>query len=148
MVLGMVIDGDAIPVCSEMWPGNTTDVTTLDRVARRLQRRFGVRRVCLVADAGMISKKMIAAVEARGWQYILGARLRRTKEVRDIVLSDSAPFETIEVTRQRDDPMELQSQGSHGQGPGVRTGHAPRTQATSLCGLPQSGAGPQGCGHA
>ena len=108
MVLGMVIDGDAIPVCSEMWPGNTTDVTTLDRVAGRLQRRFGVRRVCLVADAGMISKKMIAAVEARGWQYILGARLRRTKEVRDIVLSDSAPFETIEVTRQRDDPMELQ----------------------------------------
>ena len=33
MVLGMVIDGDGIPVCSEMWPGNTTDVTTLDRVA-------------------------------------------------------------------------------------------------------------------
>ena len=54
----------------------------------RLQSRFGVRRVCLVADAGMISKKMIAAVEARGWFYILGARLRRTKEVRDVVLSE------------------------------------------------------------
>ena len=108
MVLGMVIDGDGIPVCSEMWPGNTTDVTTLDRVAERLQRRFGVHRVCLVADAGMISKKMIAAVEARGWLYILGARLRRTKEVRDVVLSDTAPFETIEVARQRPDPMELQ----------------------------------------
>ena len=33
MVLGMVIDGDGIPVCREMWPGNTTDVTTLDQVA-------------------------------------------------------------------------------------------------------------------
>ena len=65
----MVIDGDGIPVCSEMWPGNTTDVTTLDWVAGRLQSRFGLRRVCLVADAGMISKKMIAAVEARGWFY-------------------------------------------------------------------------------
>ena len=109
MVLGMVIDGDGIPVCSEMWPGNTADVTTLDRVpAGRLQRRFGVRRVCLVADAGMISKKMIAAVEARGWLYILGARLRRTKEVRDVVLSDTAAFDTIEVARQRPDPMELQ----------------------------------------
>ena len=89
MVLGMVIDGDGIAVCSEMWPGNTTDVTTLDQVAERLQSRFGVRRVCLVANAGMISKKMIAAVEARGWFYILGARLRRTKEVRDVVLSDT-----------------------------------------------------------
>ena len=94
MVLGMVIDGDGIPVCSEMWPGNTTDVTTLDQVAQRLQSRFGVRRVCLVADAGMISKKMMAAVEARGWFYILGARLRRTKEVRDVVLSDTGAFET------------------------------------------------------
>ena len=92
MVLGMVIDGDGVPVCSEMWPGNTTDVTTLDQVAQRLQSRFGVRRVCLVADAGMISKKMIAAVEARGWFYILGARLRRTTEVRDVVLSDTGAF--------------------------------------------------------
>ena len=108
MVLGMVIDGDGIPVCSEMWPGNTTDVTTLDRVAERLQSRFGVRRVCLVADAGMISKKMVAAVEARGWLYILGARLRRTKEVRDVVLGDTGPFETVEVERQRPDPMQLQ----------------------------------------
>ena len=107
MVLGMVIDGDGIPVASEMWPGNTTDVTTLDRVAERLQRRFGVRRVCLVADAGMISKKQIAAVEARGWLYILGARLRRTTEVRDVVLSDTGPFETVEVERQRPDPMTL-----------------------------------------
>ena len=108
MVLGMVIDGDGIPVCSEMWPGNTTDVTTLDRVAERLQRRFAVRRVCLVADAGMISNKQIAAVEARGWLYILGARERRTKEVRDVVLSDTGPFETLEVERQRPDPMALQ----------------------------------------
>ena len=108
MVLGMVIDGDGIPVCSEMWPGNTTDVTTLDWVAGRLQRRFGVRRVCLVADAGMMSKKMVAAVEARGWLYILGARLRRTTEVRDVVLGDTGAFDTVEVERQRPDPMVLE----------------------------------------
>lgn len=107
MVLGMVIDGDGVPVCSEMWPGHTADVTTLERVAERLQRRFGVRRVCVVADAGMISNKMIAALEARGWFYILGARLRHTKEVRDVVLGDTGAFDTVEVARQRPDPMEL-----------------------------------------
>ncbi len=107
MVLGMVIDADGVPVASHMWPGNTADVTTLDLVAERLQARFGVRRVCLVADAGMISKRQVKAVEDRGWTYILGARLRGTKEVRETVLGDSGPFETVEVERQRPDPMEL-----------------------------------------
>ena len=103
----MVIDGDGVPVASHMWPGNTADVTTLDLVAERLQARFGVRRVCLVADAGMISRKQVAAVEARGWKYILGARLRGTREVRETVLRDSGRFVTVEVERQRPDPMEL-----------------------------------------
>ena len=31
----------------------------------------------------------------------LGARLRRTKDVRDVVLSDTGAFETVEVARQR-----------------------------------------------
>ena len=42
-------------------------------------RLHGPTERLLVADAGMISKIMIAAVEARSWLYILGARLRRTK---------------------------------------------------------------------
>ena len=107
MVLGMVIDGDGVPVASHMWPGNTADVTTLDLVAERLQAWFGVRRVCLVADAGMISRKQVAAVEARGWEFILGARLRGTGEVRETVLRDSGPFVTVEAERKRPDPMEL-----------------------------------------
>ena len=88
MVLGMVIDGDGVPVCSEMWPGNTTDVTTLDRVAERLQRRFGVRRVCLVADAGMISKKMIAAVASAV------PKVRVNGRSEDVIFFDGVFFES------------------------------------------------------
>ena len=29
MVVGAVIDGDGRPICCELWPGNTADVTTL-----------------------------------------------------------------------------------------------------------------------
>jgi len=32
-----------------MWPGNTTDVTTLVPIVRRLESRFGIGRVCIVA---------------------------------------------------------------------------------------------------
>jgi hypothetical protein len=42
MILAVVIDGDGRPVCSEMWPGNTADVTTLIPVIDRLRRRFAI----------------------------------------------------------------------------------------------------------
>lgn len=122
MVLGIILDRDGMPICSEMWPGNTTDVTTLDVVAERLQRRFGIRSICLVADAGMISRKQVAAVEARGWQYILGARPRRVWEIREKALTDKAPFQTIEVPRQRRNPMELQVKEVTVEGPETKKG--------------------------
>jgi len=86
MVVGMILDGQGRPVCCEMWPGNTTDVTTLIPVVDRLKRRFGIERVCVVADRGMISAKTIAALERRGLEYILGARMRTQKEVSEQVL--------------------------------------------------------------
>src|SRR5262249_6381399 len=38
MVGGAVLDGDGRPLCCELWPGNTTDVTTLIPVVDRLWR--------------------------------------------------------------------------------------------------------------
>lgn len=92
MILAVLIDGEGRPVCSEMWPGNTADVTTLVPVIDRLQQRFSVGRVCIVADRGTISAGTIAALEARGLFYILGVRERTDKLVRDVVLNDAAPF--------------------------------------------------------
>ena len=82
MVVGMILDGEGRPVCCEMWPGNTTDVTTLIPVVDRLKKRFGIVRVCVVADRGMISQKTLEALEERKLEYILGARMRKQKEVR------------------------------------------------------------------
>jgi hypothetical protein len=95
MVVGMVLDNAGNPLCSTMWPGNTTDVTSLVPVVRRLQQHFGVQRVCIVADRGMISESTIAEIESRGWFFILGVRMRRTKEARDEVLSRAGRFQTV-----------------------------------------------------
>ncbi|WP_425523915.1 IS1634 family transposase, partial [Desulfatitalea alkaliphila] len=47
MVVGAVIDDKGRPICCEMWPGNTTDVTTLLPVGERLKKRFSINRVCI-----------------------------------------------------------------------------------------------------
>lgn len=61
MVVGAVLDGEGRPICCELWPGNTADVTTLIPVVDRLRRRFGIGKVCIVADRGMISRETIRA---------------------------------------------------------------------------------------
>src|SRR5262249_25291332 len=71
MILAVLIDGDGRPVCSEMWPGNTADVSTFIPVIDRLRRRFDIARVCVVADRGMISAETMAELEARRLLYIL-----------------------------------------------------------------------------
>ncbi len=92
MILAVLLDGDGRPVCTEMWPGNTADVTSLIPAIDRLQRRFRINRVCVVADRGMISAETIAELEARKLLYVLGVRERTDKLVRDLVLGDPAPF--------------------------------------------------------
>jgi hypothetical protein len=102
MVVGLALDLHGWPLCCELWPGNTADVTTLLPVVNRLRQRFRVRRVCIVADRGMISASTIRALESEEMdcEYILGARMRSVKEVSDRVLADRGRYEEITPERE------------------------------------------------
>ena len=85
MVVGVVLDQNGNPVCSELWPGNTADVKSLVPVVDRLKTRFRIGAVCIVADRGMISAETLAEVEKREWKYILGVRMRSSTEAKAVV---------------------------------------------------------------
>lgn len=95
MVVGVVLDRNGTPVCSELWPGNTADVSTLTPLTRRLQKRFGIGRICIVADRGMISKDVIKKFQEKKIEYILGVRMRNQKEVRAAVVSRPGRYHEI-----------------------------------------------------
>ena len=99
MILALIVDGNGRPICTEMWPGNTADVTTLLPVVDRLRQRFSIGRVCVVADRGMISAATIEGLEARKLEYILGARERSDAIVRKIVLENEAAFVPLLLER-------------------------------------------------
>ena len=88
MIAGVVLDSEGYPLCCEMWPGNTTDVKSLKGVALRLKKRFGIERMCVVTDRGMISKEAIAELEAEKIHYILGVRMRRNKSLAPQLVND------------------------------------------------------------
>ena len=95
MIVGIVLDREGAPVCSEMWPGNTADVMSLIPVMERLRRRFTIGTLCIVADRGMISKETTTYLEQEHIPYILGARMRRVREVKEEVLSRAGRYHEI-----------------------------------------------------
>lgn len=97
MIVGVVLDGNGVPLCSEMWPGNTADVEALLPVVERIQKRFHASGFCVVADRGMISRETLEVLESpeNKIRYILGERMRNVREVYEDVLD--APGDFIEV---------------------------------------------------
>lgn len=110
MVVGAILDGNGRPLCCELWPGNVTDVKTLIPIVDRLQTRFHIRSICIVADRGMISKGTLTELQAdeRQVHYILGARLRSVKEIYKTVLSRGGRYRVVHEARQKStDPSPL-----------------------------------------
>lgn len=110
MIVGIALDVEGRPICCEMWPGNTTDVKSLIPVIERMRAKFRVREVCVVADRGFVSEATIQAMEAMEPQvhYVIGVRMRRSKEVGEVVLRDRSPWQEVTPERVRSkDPAPL-----------------------------------------
>ncbi len=97
MVVGAVIDNNGKPVCCEIWPGNTADVSSLIPVIERIRNRFHIGRFCIVADRGMISAETLRELEdhKRNIPYIFGTRMRKVNEVKRDVLSRQGSYKEV-----------------------------------------------------
>jgi Transposase DDE domain len=110
MAVGLAIDAQGNPICCELWPGNTADVTTLVPIINRLRQRFRLRDITVVADRGMVSQATLEAFEAHQPPvgYIVGVRMRRQKEVSTAVLGHRGRwFESVPERQKAKDPAPL-----------------------------------------
>jgi transposase len=61
ITFGLLTNADGCPIAVEVFEGNTADPTTLSSVITKLRERFGLRRIVLVGDRGMITSARIRA---------------------------------------------------------------------------------------
>ena len=76
VVMGLLIDTCGRPVGYEIFPGNTFDGKTLPLALDSLEKRFGIRKVIIVADKGITSKINLKEITDRGYSYIFAYRLK------------------------------------------------------------------------
>jgi len=91
-LIGLVMTSSGRPLCYYFYPGNTADVVAFERSFRDIRTRFPIKRIILVADRGCISRRILDMIKDMGMEYILGARMRKEKQVRDEVLSKRGRF--------------------------------------------------------
>ena len=70
IVIGLLTDKEGYPVSVEVFKGNTTDTKTLESQIEKLSQRFGVEKVVLVGDKGMIKTIPIKNLKAKGLSFI------------------------------------------------------------------------------
>lgn len=63
---GLLTDDAGCPVAVEVFAGNTADPTAFVSAVDRVRTRFGLERVVMVGDRGMITSARIAAVKTLG----------------------------------------------------------------------------------
>ena len=97
ILFGLVRSKNGWPITHRVFPGNTSDVTTVRVMVEDLVRRFGVKRFIFVGDRGMISAEVIRYLaEDLKVEYVLATKLRGDEEVRDEVLARQGRYEEVE----------------------------------------------------
>jgi transposase len=87
IVYGLLADGEGRPVALEVYAGNTGDPTTVPDQVEKLRHRFGLSRVVLVGDRGMLTQTQIDKLKeypGLGWISAL-----RSSAIRDLLDSGS-----------------------------------------------------------
>jgi transposase len=59
IVFGLLTNAAGCPVAVEVWEGNTADPQTIPAQVKKLRERFGLQRLVLVGDRGMITSARI-----------------------------------------------------------------------------------------
>jgi len=94
IVVGLAVTRDGFPVRHWIFPGNTVDVTTVERVKKDLQG-WQLSRCVFVGDAGMVSKANLETLARGGGKYILCMPILRGSEVAKQVVTRPGRYQKV-----------------------------------------------------
>jgi transposase len=101
ILLGLLLDKQRNPITYELYSGDTYEGHTLVDSLKKLQEKYKIDKVVVVADSGMLNKDNLLAINDKGYEFIVGERLRNLPKTVQSELLD----------RQNYKPMTLEKHG-------------------------------------
>ena len=101
---GLLCNRDGCPVAVEVFAGNTADPSTVSVQIEKLQRRFGLSRVVLVGDRGMLTEARIREdLKPAGLDWISALRAPAIRELVDAGAVQTSLFDQRDLIEIRAD---------------------------------------------
>lgn len=83
IMIGLLVSIHGYPIGYQIFEGNTSETKTLIPILETFQKKFNIEKPIVVADAALLSQKNIEALRTKGYEYILGGRLKNeTNEIK------------------------------------------------------------------
>lgn len=80
ILLGLLVSLEGYPLAYQIFEGNKFEGHTMLPVVEAFKSRYGLDKIVVVADAGLLSKNNITQLQEGNYHYVLGARLKNEKE--------------------------------------------------------------------
>jgi Transposase DDE domain len=94
VIIALAVTRDGMPIRSWVLPGDTADVTTVQRIKDDL-RQMRLGRALFVGDAGLYARANLAELSQGAGRYILATPIGRVKEIKQEVLSRPGRYAEI-----------------------------------------------------
>jgi len=94
VVVALAVTREGFPVRSWVFPGNTADVATVQKIRDDL-RGWKLGRALFVADSGMNSSENRKELSRACGAYLLASRMASVSEIRETALSKRGPYTVI-----------------------------------------------------
>lgn len=88
IVLGLLVAQSGIPLSYDIFQGNQFEGHTLIPVLNKFRSKYQLKKLTVVADAGLLSKSNIEALREQQQEFILGARIKNESSmIKEKILS-------------------------------------------------------------
>lgn len=88
IVLGLLVSKDAYPLAYDIFEGNKYEGDTFLPILEGFRTNYGFQKLTVVADAGLLSNRNVSELIKKGYEFILGARIKsESNEVKDKILN-------------------------------------------------------------
>jgi transposase len=88
IVLGLLVSKNGYPLAYDIFEGNKFEGQTMLPIINTFKKKYDLEKLVIVADSGLLSKSNIEELQAKNYEFILGARIKNeSRSVKQDILS-------------------------------------------------------------